>query len=166
MFDPDAPIESVVLQTRTPVAGETSASWRLATVVAWIAVAVALGSVWKVSDQLGMSTWWLGPRGEPQPRAVQLIPFVPPLVMLVAAINNVRRLPWIGLLCSAAIVAIGVVDLGYIARLGVLEIAVGAAAAAVSVGSTAGVLRPVGDVVDSDVAADEDAHRAPTSPLG
>jgi hypothetical protein len=134
--------EPQVALVRTPRPGELTPGWRLVTSVAWIAVAVAIGSVWKTSDQLGLSTWWLGPRGDPQTRAVQLMPFVLALLMVIGAINNARRLPLFGIAASAIIVAIGIGDLGRVARLGWIEIGIGIAAAAVSLGSITGMLRP------------------------
>lgn len=127
---------------RRPRPGELTPGWRLVTAVTWIAVAVAIGSVWKTSAQLGLSTWWLGPRGDPQPLLVQLSPFAPALAMVLAAINNTRRIPLLGLAASVVVVAVGVADLGRVARLGWIEIGIGVAAAAVSIASTTGVLRP------------------------
>lgn len=135
--------ETAVLFVRAPRAGELTPRWRLAQAVTWIGVAVAIGSIWKTTDQLGMSTWWLGPRGEPRPAAVQVLPFVPALVMILLAINHVRHLAWWSLGASALVVAVGVVDLGYKPAIGMLEIAVGAAAALVSVASFAGSYRPI-----------------------
>jgi hypothetical protein len=132
-----------VVPIRTPRAGELSSKWRLVTALTWIAVVVALGSVWSVSDQLGLSTWWLGPRGEPRPRVVQLLPFVPAVAMLLGAINHVRRLALWGVLAAVAVIAIGIVDLGYVARLGWIEIAIGGAAGAVSLASRSGTFRPI-----------------------
>jgi len=123
--------------------------WRLTLVVAWIAVAVAIGSIWKTSDQLGLSTWWIGPRGEQQPRVVQLLPFLPALVMVIAVINNARRLPLLGAIASTLTMAVGVVDLWYFAKLGAVEIAVGVAAGAISLASAAGVFRPTADPAPS-----------------
>jgi hypothetical protein len=125
-----------------PRPGELTPSWRLITAVAWLAVAVAQGAVWKTSDQLGMSTWWLGPRGEPRPVAVQLLPFLPAVVMVLAAANRVRFLAWWGVVCAALVAAIGVADLGVMAELGWVEIGIGAAALLVSVASFAGAYRP------------------------
>jgi hypothetical protein len=140
-----APLEPApaVLLVRAPRAGELTPRWRLAQAFTWIGVAVAIGSIWKTTDQLGMSTWWLGPRGEPRPAAVQVLPFVPALVMVLLTINHVRHLPWWSLGASALVVAVGVVDLGYKPAIGMLEIAVGVAAALVSVASFAGSYRPI-----------------------
>jgi hypothetical protein len=96
-------------------------------------VLVAWSGVWKASRELGVATWWLGPDGDPQPLPILLAPFVPPLVMILLALNNVRRLPWYGLAGAAVLAVFGIVDLGYVRRLGVVELAIAGAAAVVSV---------------------------------
>ena len=104
-------------------------------------VVVGLGCVWKTSDQLGLSTWWLGPRGEPHSIVVQLLPFVPAVLMVLATINHVRYLPWFGLAASGLIVLTGLFDVVRFTGLGVLEMAIGVAAAVVSLVSLAGMYR-------------------------
>ncbi len=126
---------------RPPEAGELTTGWRIATGFTWVGVILALAAVWNASEQLGLMTWWLGPRGKPQPRFVQLSPFAVPVLIVLATINNAKWLGWLGLAGSAAVATIGVVDLRYVARLGALEIAVGVAAAAVSVASLTGTYR-------------------------
>jgi hypothetical protein len=137
----DVPAELEVRTARTPRAGELTTGWRLVTGVTWMLVVVALGCVWKTSDQLGLSTWWLGPRGEPRPIVVQLLPFVPGVLMVLAAINHVRFLPWFGLAAAGLIVLTGLFDVVRFTGLGVLEIAIGVAAAVVSLVSLAGMYR-------------------------
>jgi hypothetical protein len=109
--------------------------------VTWGLVFVAFTAVWKVSRELGLSTWWLGPVGEPQPVFVLLLPFVAPSAMVLATLNNTRRLPWAGLLASAVTAAIGVGDLDRVVRLGIVELAIAGAGAAVSVASFSGLYR-------------------------
>ena len=98
--------------------GQLTLGWRLATAATWILVFVAWSGVWKASRELGIATWWLGPVGEPRPFPVLLLPFVAPGVMVALALNNARRLPWYGLAAAAICIAIGIVDLGYVRRLG------------------------------------------------
>jgi hypothetical protein len=153
------PAEAVLL-ARAPRAGELAPGWRLVLAVAWLSVAVAIGAIWKTTDQLGMSTWWLGPRGEPRPAVVQILPFVPSVVMVLLSVNHVRRLVWWSLGASALVVAVGAVDLGYKPSIGMLEIAVGVAAALVSVASFAGTYRPIRTDTDTDT----DTEHTPGSP--
>jgi hypothetical protein len=107
----------------------------------WTLAFIAWSGVWKVSRELGVATWWLGPDGAPQPILVTLLPFVAPVVMVVLALNNVRRLPLYGLVAAASSAVIGIVDLWYVRRLGVVEIAIAAAGAAVAVAGIGGTYR-------------------------
>ncbi len=124
-----------------PRPGQLTGGWRIVTAVTWGLVFVAFAGVWKVSRELGLSTWWLGPIGEPQPVFVLLLPFVAPVAMVVATLNHVRWLPIAGLVASAVTAAIGLGDLDRVLRLGVVELAIAGAAAAVSIASFAGMYR-------------------------
>jgi hypothetical protein len=104
---------------------------------------VAFTGVWKASRELGLATWWLGPVSEPQPLLVMLLPFLTPAAMVVATLNNARRLPWFGLAASAVAAAIGVGDLERVRRLAYVELAIAVAAALVSVASVSGMYRAV-----------------------
>jgi hypothetical protein len=134
-------VAGTVGRRSAPRPGQLTPGWRIATGVTWGLVFVAFTAVWKVSRELGLSTWWLGPVGEPQPIYVLLLPFVAPALMVLATLNNGRRLPWAGLVASAITAAIGIGDLSRVTRLGIVEIAIGAAAAAVSLASLSGLYR-------------------------
>ena len=126
-----------------PRPGPLTFGWRVVTAVTWGLVFVAFAGVWKVSRELGLATWWLGPVGEPKPVFVLLIPFVAPAAMVIATLNNARRLPVAGLVASAATAAIAVPDLDRVFRLGLVELAIAGAGAAVSIASFAGLYRSV-----------------------
>lgn len=121
--------------------GQLTPGWRFVTVAAWVMVFVAFSGVWKVSRELGLATWWLGPISEPQPLFVLLAPFAAPTVMVVAGLRNLRRLPWYGLLASAVCAAIAIGDLDRVRRLAFVELAIAVAGALVSVASFSGVYR-------------------------
>lgn len=104
--------------------------WRLTLGVVWVATMLAMITVWKTSQQLGISTWWLGPFGDPNPFVVRVLPMVPAALMIGLIVGDSRWTIPVGALGGAAIVIVGVIDLDYIARLGVVEIVVGIAAAA------------------------------------
>lgn len=121
--------------------GQLTMPWRVATVAMWTFVFVAMAGVWKASQELGLATWWLGPFSSPNPFFVILVPFYAPTVVIVTALNNGRRVPWVGLTASAVTAAIGVVDLGGVTRLGLVELALGGAGAVFSVTSLTGTYR-------------------------
>ena len=126
---------------RTPVAGQLTPGWRLVTGLAWALVIVAYVAVWKTSRELGLSTWWLGPFGDPQAPFVTMLPFIPPLVMVLLAVNNSRFLPWAGLGAAAALAVVGVFDVPKVPRLAVVELAIAASGALIAVAGLAGRYR-------------------------
>lgn len=136
-----APEPAVLPHPRPPRPGDLTLGWRSVTAVVWIGVILGLAAVWNASVQLGLSTWWLGARSSPQPRAVQFSPFLAPVLMLLGTINHARWLGWIGLGAAAVVGAYGVGDLGRVTVLAFVELAIAAAAAAASLASLTGTYR-------------------------
>ncbi len=141
MAETQQPSPETVQQARMPRPGELTPAWRIVTGVTWLLVLLAMAAVWKTSDQLGLSTWWLGPRGRPNSLFVQLLPFVPSVLMVLAAINHVKYVPWYGIAASALLIVTGLFDLSRVIGLGILEIAIGTAALVVSLVSLTGMYR-------------------------
>ena len=139
---PPSVVTEQVRLVKPPRAGELTTGWRIVTASLWISVIVAFAAVWSTSVQLGLSTWWLGPRADPRSPVIRLLPFVIPLLMTVAAFNNVRRLAWFGMGASLVTAVFGVVDLGRVPRLAVVELLIAALAFAVSAASLTGTYRP------------------------
>lgn len=125
-----------------PQPGQLTTGWRAVTALVWALAFVAFIAVWKTSRELGLSTWWLGPLGAPRPWYVTMLPFLPPVAMVLLVAENSRRLPWAGLAGAASLALVGVFDLSRVARLGVVELAVAAATALVAVVGLAGRYRP------------------------
>jgi len=124
-----------------PRPGQLTTAWRVIVVSTWVGVFVAYMAVWKASDELGIATWWLGPRSGPQPLVVRLIPFVVAATFGILASYNVRRMPVIGLVGSAILVGIAVPDLSRSTGLALLEFAIAGAALLVSAASFTGTYR-------------------------
>ena len=132
---------SVLPHPRPPRPGDLSLGWRAVTAGAWIGVVVGLAAVWNTSVQLGLSTWWLGPRSDPQPLVVKFAPFVPPVLMLLATVNQVRWSAWYGLAAAAVVGGVAAGDVGRVTSLAVVELAIAGAAALVSIASFTGTYR-------------------------
>lgn len=139
MTHPEPPAAVDAGRVRRP--GELTSGWSTVFGLGWLAVVVALAAVWTASRQLGLPTWWLGPSSDPRPLFVNLVPFVVPLALVASAFNRVRFLPWWGLAGAAVTAGIGIVDLGRVRGLGVVELAIAAAGALVSVAALAGMYR-------------------------
>jgi len=146
-WSPDAETEfhggthDAAVATHTPASGGLTAGWRLVTAVLWVCAVLAWAAVWNASVQLGLSTWWLGARGQPAPVPLRLIPFVIPVLAVLGAINGLRRLPWLGLAGAAVFAGYGVGDLGRVPRLATVELLVAAAVALVVLASFTGQYR-------------------------
>ena len=82
VLGPPVAADSTTVLLPTPRAGELSIGWRFAMIALWVGVVLAWSAVWNASVQLGLSTWWLGPRADPTPAVVRLLPFVAPGALL------------------------------------------------------------------------------------
>ena len=121
--------------------GEMSGGWRATVTLTWIGVVIGLASVWAVSRQVGLSTWWLGPPANGRHPVINLVPFVAPSLALILAIGGSHRTWKVGILAGAVIMLIGAVDLGRVTRLGIVEIVLGLAGAGSSLASWIGTPR-------------------------
>ncbi len=110
-------------------------------VTTWVGVVVAYMAVWKASDEIGIATWWLGPRSDPQPLLIRLVPFMVAAVFGILASYNVRRMPLIGLVGAVSLAAIAVPDLSRSTGLATIEFAIAGAVLLVSLASFTGTYR-------------------------
>ncbi len=113
----------------------------MALIVTWIGVFLAYMGVWKASQEIGIGTWWLGPRSTPQPVVVRLVPFAVATVFVVLAGYHVRRMPWISLAGAVVLAAIAVPDLSRSTGLAIVEFVIAGAVALVSLAATTGTYR-------------------------
>jgi hypothetical protein len=116
--------------------------------VTWIGAFLAYMAVWKTSEELGLGTWWLGPRSNPQPVVVRIIPFAVIAVFGILATYNVRRLSWISLGGAGVLALIAVPDLSRATGIATVEFTIAAAVALVSLASFTGTYRAVAERVD------------------
>lgn len=138
---PPSPSVGADLAPRIPRPGELTVPWRTTVLVTWVGIVLVYASVWRTARTMGLSTWWLGPPATPRVLVVQLLPFLAPLAMVIAASRPTRHLPIAGVLASLAGAAIAAGDVGRFDRLAVLELVAAGAGLLVSVASLAGVLR-------------------------
>ena len=108
---------------------------------AWAASFFAFAAVWKTSQDIGIGTWWLGARAQPQSVMIKIIPFVLIIVVGLAAIYNLRRVALISLAGSLAVALIAVFDISRSGGLAAIEFAIAASLAVISVGALTGTYR-------------------------
>ena len=152
--EPEAALGPFERVHHIPRPGDLTTGWLILTGIGWLGVVVVLAAAWNVSRQLGLSTWWLGPVQDQRPLYVMLLPFVAPAVVITAAGNRIRYLPWIGVLGAAAMAAVGAGDVGRVRGIGIVELLAAAAALLVSIASFSGMYRSVDGTV-GDATADD-----------
>jgi hypothetical protein len=119
-------------------------------ILTWVGVFLAWMAVWKASEEIGIGTWWLGPRSTPQPLVVKLVPFFVTAVFGVLASYNLKRLPAIGVIGALALAAIAVPDLSRSTGLAAVEFAIAGAVLLVSLAAFTGTYRTTGSVTVAD----------------
>jgi hypothetical protein len=133
-----------------PRVGELTRAWRIALTVTWVAAFAAYMAVWKVSDELGLATWWIGPRSNPQPMAVRLIPFLITATGAAIAGSHLTRVPWTSLAGAGSLALVAAGDLSRSGGIATIEFAIAGAVALVSLASFTGRYRraAAGDTAD------------------
>ena len=122
---------------REPRVGDLTAGWRILMIAAWIMVFFSYAAVWKASDEIGIGTWWLGPRSQPQPMLVRILPFAITLMLGLLAISNTRRVALASIVGSFAIAGIAVFDMSRSGGLAAIEFAIAGSMLLVSFGALA-----------------------------
>lgn len=119
----------------------------------WVGAFFAYAGIWQASVQIGIGTWWTGPRAQPTNVAIRLLPFVLALAMALLVVYSVRHVVrWSGI-GVAATVLVAVPDFSRSVGLGVAEASIAALLGVVTLASLSGRYRAAG------VSASHDAPR-------
>lgn len=119
--------------------GQLTVAWRNLFLVGWVAVLLGFAAVAKTSRTLGLSTWWLGASAQPQIILIQMLPFVPGVLLVIGAARNSRFLPFTGIIGAIALAAIATADIGRFDRLALVQFVIAGGGLAVSIASLAGM---------------------------
>jgi len=107
----------------------------------WTAAFFAFAAVWKTSQEIGIGTWWLGARAQPQPTLVRIAPFALAVAVAMLALANVPRTAWISALASIAIAVGAAFDMSRSGGLAAIEFAIAGSMMLVSLGAMLGAFR-------------------------
>jgi hypothetical protein len=141
--------------------GDLTFAWRFTLMFGWIAAFFAYAAVWQASVQLGIATWWVGPRSQPTPTMIRMIPFIMTIVAGLLTVYNVRRVSFLSLGTAFGSLLIAVPDLSRSVGLAAVEIMISIALIVVSAASLTGRYR----LVPAD-SGDAETHRTTTSIAG
>ncbi len=121
--------------------GDLTTPWRVMLGLAWVAAFFAYAGVWQSSVQIGISTWWVGPRAQPTNVAVRLVPFYLSLVVALLVVYNIRWIVRWSAVGVAASALIAVPDFSRSIGLGIAEAVITGALALVTLSSLSGRYR-------------------------
>lgn len=107
----------------------------------WIAAFFAYAAVWQASVQIGIATWWVGPRSQPTPTLIRMIPFILSITGALFAVYNVRRLSHVSFGFAIGSLLIALPDFSRSVGLAVVEVMISASLLALALGSLTGRYR-------------------------
>ncbi|MFK7919191.1 MAG: hypothetical protein AB8G14_14035 [Ilumatobacter sp.] len=152
-FDPPSeaatPAAQALLLARP---GDLTGMWRALLGLGWVAAFFAYAGVWQASVQIGIGTWWIGPRAQPTNIAIRLLPFVLALVMSLMIVYSVRHLVRWSAAGVGAAALIAVPDFSRSLGLGVAEAAIAGLLGIITLASLSGRYRAV--AASPDAASD------------
>ncbi|MGB3737486.1 MAG: hypothetical protein WA964_21205 [Ilumatobacter sp.] len=122
-------------------AGDLTTSWRVMLGLGWITAFFAFAGVWQASVQIGIGTWWVGPRAQPTNIAVKLIPFYLSLLIGLLIVYNVRWIVRWSALGVAATALISIPDFSRSVGLGVAEAIIAGLLGVITLASLSGRYR-------------------------
>ena len=125
----------------TPRAGELTREWSTIFWIGWLLIAASFVAIWVSSAKVGLATWWLGPSTEPRFILINLLPFIAPLSLSVAAVMRARRLPWFGIAGALLTAVIAAFDIADVPGYAVIEFGLAAAGMLVSLAAISGMYR-------------------------
>lgn len=138
------PTSAAVIGPTTPDGtqpGDLTLTWRMVLLFGWIAAFFAYAAVWQASVQLGIATWWVGPRSQPTPTLIRMIPFILSITAALLAVYNVRRLSHISLGLAIGSLLIALPDFSRSIGLAMVEVMISGALIVVGLGSMTGRYR-------------------------
>lgn len=129
--------------------GDLLPSWRATLAIGWLCVFFAYAAVWQASVQIGIATWWVGPRSDPAPTLVRAIPFFITIVGLLLVVYNVRRLSARTFWVATSTLVIALPDFSRSVGLAVLEVLISLSMMTIAAASLTGRYRPASSATGS-----------------
>jgi len=109
-------------------------------IAGWVGVIIGLGAIWQACRVGGIAPWWLGPETNPRFFLVIALPFIPPIIAIVAASTGMRYACHIGIVAGLLVAAVALGDLDH-PGLALVEACVGFAGVLISVACLGGRMR-------------------------
>jgi hypothetical protein len=121
--------------------GDLTPTWRFVLAAAWVAAFFAYAAVWQASVQIGIGTWWIGPRAQPTPTVVRILPSVLSIALAICVVYNVPRVLRLSAFAVGLATVGAIPDLSRSVGLGVAELVIAGLLGLVTVAAVTGRYR-------------------------
>ena len=123
--------------------GSLTRGWKIAVIVTHLAIAGALLVLAISSRMVGKPTWWLGYEADPAFILLLVLPFLGPIVVIIATVRISRLVPLAGVASTALLAATGVVDISRTPGVALGELVLAGCTAVATIAALAGRRRSV-----------------------
>jgi len=117
---------------------EVKPPWKLVGVTSWLLVTAAITCAAIASRSVGKSTWWLGPESNPTIPLLWALPFLMPVVSIIAIIRLPRIAGYIGIGCSLVLAGVAIGDIAGTPGVAIIEGIVAVSALFIAIATLAG----------------------------
>ena len=117
---------------------EVKPPWKLVGVTSWLLVTAAITCAAIASRSVGKSTWWLGPESNPTFPLLWALPFLMPVVSIIAVLRLPRIAGYIGIGCSLVLAGVAIGDIAGSPGVAIIEGIVAVSALFIAIATLAG----------------------------
>ena len=117
---------------------EVKPPWKLVGITSWLLVTAAITCAAIASRSVGKSTWWLGPKSNPTFPLLWALPFLMPVVSIIAIIRLPRIAGYIGIGCSLVLAGVAIGDIAGTPGVAIIEGIVAVSALFIAIATLAG----------------------------
>lgn len=115
--------------------------WKLIGISSWLLVTAGITCASIASRAVGKSTWWLGPESNPAFPLLWALPFVMPVVAIIAIIRLPDIAGYIGIGCSLVLAGVAIGDISGTPGVAIVEGVVAGSALLIAIATFAGRTR-------------------------
>ena len=117
---------------------EVKPPWKLVGVTSWLLVTAGITCAAIASRSVGKSTWWLGPESNPTFPLLWALPFLMPVVSIIAVLRLPRIAGYIGIGCSLVLAGVAIGDIAGSPGIAIVEGIVAVSALFIAIATLAG----------------------------
>jgi protein-S-isoprenylcysteine O-methyltransferase Ste14 len=112
--------------------------WKLVGIASWLLVTAAITCAAIASRSVGKSTWWLGPESNPAFPLLWALPFLMPVVSIIAIIRLPRFAGYVGIGSSLVLAGVAIGDIAGSPGVAIIEGIIAVSALFIAIATIAG----------------------------